>query len=99
MEALETAKALEPDHFWAQFKYAELHYRLRALPRAEAETVTAVELAATPLQLALAKKQLQEIRGLLRQSTRTVTWTKPLTMPTLVLSAMMVLIFAVMLWK
>ena len=31
MDALELAVALEPDHFLAQFKYAELHYRLRAL--------------------------------------------------------------------
>ena len=99
MDALEAATALEPDHFWAQFKYAELHYRLRALPRAESETVKAAELATTPFQLALARKQLQEIRALLLQSTRTVTWTKPLTTPALVLSAMMVVIFVVMLWK
>ena len=35
MDALEAAVALEPDHFFAQLKYAELYYRLRALIRAE----------------------------------------------------------------
>ena len=31
MDALEDARAVDPDNFWAQLKYAELHYRLRAL--------------------------------------------------------------------
>ena len=31
MDALEDGRAVEPDNFWAQLKYAELHYRLRAL--------------------------------------------------------------------
>ena len=38
MDALEHAVAAEPDHFWAQMKLAELHYRLRALECAEEET-------------------------------------------------------------
>ena len=38
MDALEDARRLDPDNFWAQLKYAELHYRLRALNRAEEET-------------------------------------------------------------
>ena len=33
MDALEDARRLEPDNFWAQLKYGELHYRLRALNR------------------------------------------------------------------
>src|ERR1044071_7576796 len=37
MEALETATSLDPQHFWARMKLAELHYRLRALDRAEEE--------------------------------------------------------------
>src|SRR3954470_19497070 len=37
MDALELAVELEPDHFFAQYKYAELHYRLRALIKAEEE--------------------------------------------------------------
>lgn len=99
MDTLEAATALDPRHFWAQLKYAELLYRLRVLPRAEAETAKALDLAETPWQISLARKQLQEIRGMLRQSVRIVSWTKPLTTPTLVLSGIMVLLFAVMLWK
>ena len=45
MDALEAAVGLDADHFFAQLKYAELFYRLRALPRAEEETLKAVELA------------------------------------------------------
>src|SRR5690349_6251558 len=37
MSALEEARAVEPENFWAQLKYAELHYRLRILDAAEAE--------------------------------------------------------------
>src|SRR5512133_2903684 len=46
MDALELAVQLEPDHFFAQLKYAELNYRLRALIKAEQETLKAVDLAA-----------------------------------------------------
>ena len=99
MDALEAALTIEPDHFWAQLKYGELHYRLRTLQRAEEETRKAVDLADTPWQLSIARRQLQETRSLRRQSVRDVAWTKPLTTPALVLSGMMVLIFAVMLWK
>src|SRR5437773_4547238 len=42
MDALEEAIELEPRHFWAQVKYAELHYRLRALAKAEEETGKAI---------------------------------------------------------
>src|SRR5262244_2572195 len=35
MDALELAVEFEPQHFFAQLKYAELHYRLRALIKAE----------------------------------------------------------------
>src|SRR3954452_18019916 len=45
MDALELAAQLEPDHFFAQYKYAELHYRLRALIKAEEETLKSIELA------------------------------------------------------
>jgi hypothetical protein len=99
MDALTEATSIDPMNFWAQLKYAELHYRLRALPRAEDETLRAVQLARNPWELSCARKQLQEIRSLLRQSTRTVTWDKPLTMPALVLSVMFVLLFAGMVWK
>lgn len=98
MDALEEARHLDPDNFWAQLKYAELHYRLRALNRAEADTRRAAELARTPLQLAIARKQMKEIRELQHSSVRNVEWTKPLRVPALVLTAMLVLIFIVMSW-
>src|ERR1700704_1999577 len=48
MDALEGARRIEPENFLAQFKYAELYYRLRALDKAEVETKLALELAGTP---------------------------------------------------
>src|SRR5262245_65433257 len=88
MDALQTATELEPYHFWSRLKYAELHYRLRLLPRAEEETLKAIELARNPWELSLARNQLRIVRTLLHEGTRTVTWTKPLTAPVLVLVAL-----------
>jgi hypothetical protein len=99
MDALEDARAVDSENFWAQLKYAELHYRLRILDTAEEETRRAAELANSPIQLALARKQAQDIRTLKHSCVRNVHWTKPLTIPALVLSAGMVAIFVVMLWK
>jgi hypothetical protein len=93
MDALEAATDIEPQHFWAQLKYAELHYRLRALPRAEAETLKALDLAENGWQLALARKQLQEIRRLTREGARRVHWNKPLLAPALVTLGMIVAVF------
>src|SRR6516164_7612514 len=76
MDALELAVELEPDHFFAQLKYAELHYRLRALIRAERETLKAMELAINSWELNLARKQLQDIRKLMREGTQKPEWTK-----------------------
>lgn len=87
MDALECAVQLEPGNFWAQLKYAELHYRLRALVAAERETLKAIELAADGLQLALARKQLQETRRLMREGTQKPEWTKPLATPAVCLLA------------
>jgi hypothetical protein len=99
MDALEAARALEPENFWAQLKYAELHYRLRALSKAEVETRKAADLAQNPLQLAIARKQMLEIRQLLHGCVRNVHWTKPLTTPALVFSLMLVAMFVVMMWQ
>lgn len=98
MDALEAATRLDPTHFWAQLKYAELQYRLRALPFAEKEALKAVDLAQSHWQLSLARKQLQEIRTLNRASTRNITFDKPLTIPAVVLGAMIVLMFVGMSW-
>ena len=91
MDALELAVEAEPDHFFAQLKYGELHYRLRALIRAEQETLKATGLASNAWELALARKQLMEIRTLMRAGTQKPEWTKPMTKPALVLMAMMIL--------
>jgi tetratricopeptide (TPR) repeat protein len=78
MDALDEARQLEPENFWAQMKYAELHYRLRALLKAEQDTLRALELARTPLEMAVARRQLQEIRRLMREGTQKPAWHKPL---------------------
>ncbi len=95
MDALELAVQLEPDNFWAQLKYAELHYRLRALIVAERETIKAIDLAGNAWELSLARKMLQEIRRLGRDGTQKPEWTKSLGRPALVLMCMMV-IFSLM---
>jgi hypothetical protein len=99
MDSLELAVALDSDSFWARLKYAELHYRLRILSKAEAETSKALALAGDWYQLSIARKQLQEIRALKQGCVRNVEWTKPLTTPTLVLSLMLLVIFVTMAWK
>lgn len=99
MDALEVAVTLAPGSFWAQLKYAELHYRLRVLNKAEEETLKAVHLAGDRWQLAIARKQLQDIRTLKQSCVRNVEWTKPLTAPALVLSTMLLILFVTMLWK
>ncbi len=99
MDALEAATSIDPVHFWGRLKYAELHYRLRALQRAEEETLKAVDLAQNGWQLSIARKQLQEVRQMNRESIRNVTWDKPLTMPAIVVSLMVAVTFAVMMWR
>ncbi len=99
MDTLELAVELDPASFWAQLKYAELHYRLRILNRAEEQTLRALNLATDSWQLAIARKQLQEVRGLKHACVRNVAWTKPLTTPALVFSAMLIAVFVTMMWK
>jgi hypothetical protein len=99
MDALEEATAIDPEHFWAQMKLAELHYRLRALERAQEETIKALNLAAGPWQFSVARKQLQEIRRLRHECVRNVHWTKPLTVPVTLLSLLLLVVFVAMTWK
>ncbi len=99
IDALEEARAIDPENFWAQLKFAELHYRLRALPRAEEETRKAADLAQNAWQLATARKQMQEIRKLRHESVRNVHWTKPLAAPAVVLSLMLMVMFVAMMWR
>jgi hypothetical protein len=99
MDALEAAIHAEPDHFFAQYKYAELHYRLRALIKAETETLRALELAENAWEFSLARKQLQEIRALMRAGTQKPEWLKPLRAPAVFLVAMSVILCLVVYWK
>jgi hypothetical protein len=92
MDALEFAVQLEPQHFFAQLKLSELFYRLRALVRAETETLKAIELAGNSWELSLARKQLQEIRRLSREGTQKPEWTQSLTAPAIFLAVMTVVL-------
>jgi hypothetical protein len=79
-DALETAVQLDPQHFFAQLKYAELLYRLRTLHRAEQETIKALKLAGSAWELSLARDQLKEIRRLLRKGNERpplTAWKRP----------------------
>jgi hypothetical protein len=99
MEALEVAVSLDPDHFWASFKYAELHYRLRALNRAEELTTMALNLATNGWQLSLARKQLQEVRALKRNSTRNLSWKMPIAGPVMALFATLLVAAVAFMWR
>lgn len=98
LDALAEATAIDPTHFWAQLKLGELHYRLRALAVAERETMKALALARNGWQLAVARRQLQEIRRASRISPRNITWGKPLLVPALVLSGAIGLAAAALGW-
>lgn len=99
IEALEAAVSLEPHNFWASLKYAELHARLRALNRAEELTVTALNLATNGWQLSLARKQLQEVRTLKRNSTRNLSWKMPIAGPVVALSATLLAVAIAFMWR
>jgi cytochrome c-type biogenesis protein CcmH/NrfG len=99
MDALEEARQIEPENFFAQLKYSELYYRLRALHRAEEETLKAVNMAANAWELSLARKQLAEIRRLKREGTQKPAWTKPLTVPMVMLVLMTVISGILLAWK
>ncbi len=96
LDALEEARLLDPRNFWAQLKYAELLYRLRALPKSEEETARALELAGDAWQIAMARKQLQEIRRLIREGTQKPAWVKPLTRPAVLFGVALTAIIVVM---
>jgi tetratricopeptide (TPR) repeat protein len=99
MDALEEARRIEPDNFFAQLKYSELYYRLRALDRAEEETLKAVNMAGNAWELSLARKQLAEIRRLKREGTQKPAWTKSLNVPVVMLVLMTVISGILIAWK
>jgi hypothetical protein len=83
MDALEEARGIEPENFFAQLKYGELFFRLRVMDRAEEETLRALELAGAGWELALARRQLSEIRRLNQKGLARPRWTKSLYVSTL----------------
>ncbi len=90
MDILQAAVAQDATNFFAQFKMAELYYRLRALPRAEEETLKAVALAGNGWELGMARRQLQEIRKLIREGTQKPEWNKSLKTPAILFAALFV---------
>jgi len=76
-----------------------LNYRLRALLKAERETLKAVDLAANPWELSIARKQLQEIRRLNRESTRNFEWTGSLLRSSLIFAALATALVLLVYWR
>jgi len=99
LDSLETATKLDDEHFWAQLKFAELHYRLRALPFAEEQTQKALNLATNSWELSIARRQLQEIRRLMRDGTQKPAWTRPLEKPAILLTLFFMLVGVAYLWR
>ncbi|MEP7364030.1 MAG: hypothetical protein ABI972_12305 [Acidobacteriota bacterium] len=80
-------------------KLSELYYRLRALPKAEEETLKASHLAGSAMELQLARKQLQEIRRLMNNSLARPAWGKSLVPGEAFLAAMASISIVVTLWR
>lgn len=100
MDVLEAACQADPDHFWAQLKYGELHMRLRALLKAERETLKAVDLAANPWELSVARKQLQQIRKMNSEATRNFEWKEgTLIRSSIVFAVASVLLILAVFWR
>ena len=58
-----------------------------------------MNLAANSWELSLARKQLQDIRGLMREGTQKPEWTKPLAAPAVWLAAMTAILCLAVYWK
>jgi hypothetical protein len=99
MDALEAAVTLDPGSFWAQMKYGELFYRLRALRRAEGETKKALDLAMNHFELGVARKQLQEIRRLMCEGTQKPEWTGSLKGPAILFAILTIVMCLTVNWK
>jgi|SRR5208283_761790 len=100
MDALEEARRIEPQNFFAQLKYSELLFRLRIIDRAEQETVAALNLAGNNWEMSLARKQLSEVRQLRRKGMVRPHWTKSLKVPAMALLLLLAGIsWMYMVWK
>lgn len=67
MEELREACRQDPDSYIAQLKFGELLMRLRVCGQAAEHTQLAAELAVTPLQAELARRQAATIRTMQRE--------------------------------
>lgn len=99
MDALEAACAINPNSFWARFKYAELHYRLRAVRQSEQEMLQALELATNRFEVSLARKYLLRIRRLSREGTVRPALARSLASPGLILAAASVALCLMVAWR
>jgi tetratricopeptide (TPR) repeat protein len=100
MDALEDARRIEPNNFFAQLKYSELLFRLKIIDRAEDETSTALDLAGNNWELSLARRQLSEIRQLRRKGLTRPRWTKSLKAPAIgFLLSLLGIAWMYMVWK
>jgi hypothetical protein len=68
-------------------------------PDLEEETLKAIELATNGWEISLARKQLLEIRRLMREGTQRPAWTKPLTVPVSVLAIALILVSLAGIWR
>ncbi len=98
LDALQDALNINPNHFFAQLKLAELWYRLRALPKAEEEGIKALNLASNASEYQMARAQLQEIRKLINNSFARPTWDTPMLRPALAVAAALVVAGGIGLW-
>jgi tetratricopeptide (TPR) repeat protein len=100
MDALEAARRIEPENFFAQLKYSELLFRLKIIDRAEEETEAALNLAGNGWELSLARRQLSEIRQLRRKGLTRPAWTKSLRAPAIGFLLLLLGAFSIyMVWK
>ena len=100
MDALEEARRIAPQNFFAQFKLAELFFRLRLIDRAENETSRAMALASSGAEIALVRKQLSEIRRLKRKGVERTECTKSLKVSAIGMTFILFLISLIYLvWK
>jgi hypothetical protein len=76
LDALEEARLIAPDNFFAQLKFSELLYRIRVVDRAEVETLRALQMANNAWELSLARRQLAEIRKIKRKGLIRPVWTQ-----------------------
>jgi hypothetical protein len=92
ISALESAIAISPHDFLARLKYGEIFYRVRAVNRAEEETLRALELAVSPLELCMARKQLSLIRQTAHGGNSRPPLTKSLRLPATALAVLLAVI-------